>query len=139
MTWLPVAIDFRALRVGLSLPLWFGPQSAKIKAAAIGRERAESLYEYNKTIMSGQWQQALQQYSKSKSSLTYYQSAALQNAELILKQSNLAFRNGEIDYMEFLLATRNAIQIRENFLIGMNDVNQSIIYLEFLAGTSATQ
>jgi cobalt-zinc-cadmium resistance protein CzcA len=130
---------FQGFEVGLSLPLWFGPQSAKIKAAAVGRQRAESLYDYNRTVMNGQWQQATQQYAKSKSSLLYYQSAALQNAELILKQSNLAFRNGEIGYLEFLLATRNALEIRENFLTSMNDVNQSVIYLEFLAGIQTNQ
>ncbi|MEJ1238726.1 TolC family protein [Chryseolinea sp. T2] len=130
---------FQGFEIGLSVPLWFGPQSAKVKAASINEQRAGSVYEYNQTILKGQWQQAIQQYAKSKSSLAYYQTAALQNAELILKQSELAFRNGEIDYMEFLLSTRSAIQIRENFLISLNDVNQSIIYLEFLAGSNNNQ
>lgn len=130
---------FQGFEIGLSLPIWFGPQSARVRAAAISERRAESLYEYNHTVIKGQWQQAMEQYAKSKGSLAYYQGAALQNAELILKQSELAFRNGEIDYMEYLLSIRNAIQIRENYLNSLNDVNQSVIYLEFLAGFYGNQ
>jgi cobalt-zinc-cadmium resistance protein CzcA len=125
---------FQGFQVGLAIPLWFGPQSAKVKAAAIHRQKAQTQFELSQTAMQAQWQLGAQEYIKNKSSVNFYQSAALANAALILKQSDIAFRNGEIDYTEYWLAVRNAMQIRENYLNSLNSLNQSVIHLEFLAG-----
>jgi cobalt-zinc-cadmium resistance protein CzcA len=125
---------FQGFMVGLSIPIWFVPQSAKVKAARINEEKLQLQVDYNHALMQSQWQQTVQEYIKNKSSVNYYQTSALQNAELILRQSNLAYRNGEIDYMEHWLTVRNALQIRENYLNNLNNLNQSVITLEFLAG-----
>ena len=125
---------FQGFTIGLSIPLWFVPQSAKVSAAKFNEQRLQAQFEYNQKLTQGQWQQAVQEYSKNKNSVTYYQTSALQNAELILKQSDLAFRGGEIDYTERWLTVRNALQIRENYLNNLNNLNQSVITLEFLAG-----
>lgn len=125
---------FQGFQVGLAIPLWFGPQSAKVKAAAIHRQKVQTQFELSQTVMLAQWQQSAQEYIKNKSSVNFYQGAALANAALILKQSDIAFKNGEIDYTEYWLAVRNAMQIRENYLNSLNSLNQSVIHLEFLAG-----
>jgi heavy metal efflux system protein len=126
---------FSGFQVGIAVPLWFGPQTARVKATAINQQKSKAQYEYNETLLQGQWQQAVQEYSKNKMSVDYYRSSALQNAELILKQSDLAFRNGEIEYTEYWLSLRNAFQIRDNYLNNLNNLNQSALNLEFLAGT----
>ncbi len=125
---------FDGFMIGLSVPLWFAPQTARVKAARINEERSQKTFEYNQALVAGQWQRAAQELVKNRSSLEYYESSALQNAELILRHSGMAFKNGEIDYTEFWLAIRNAIQIRDNYLNSLNNYNQSIINLEFLAG-----
>lgn len=125
---------FDGFMVGVSIPLWFAPQVARVKAARINEEKTQRTYEYNQSIVTGQWHRAVQEYIKNKSSLDYYESSALANAELILRHSDMAFKSGEIGYTEYWLAIRNAIQIRENYLNGLNNFNQSIINLEFLAG-----
>jgi heavy metal efflux system protein len=43
----------QGLLVGVNLPLWFYPQSARIKAAEIKTEVARSDYNYNKTVFGG--------------------------------------------------------------------------------------
>ncbi len=126
---------FTGIQVGVSIPLWFVPHQGRVKAAEFNRQAAQSNYQYYQTTLHGQLQQAAQQYAKSKSSLEYYRSSALPNAELILKQSQIAFRGGEIGYAEYLLGVRNAISIKEGYLQTLSDYNQSIIYIEFLSGT----
>lgn len=125
---------FTGIQVGVSIPLWFVPHQGRVKAAEFNRQAAQSNYQYYQTTLHGQLQQAAQQYAKSKSSLEYYRSSALPNAELILKQSQIAFRGGEIGYAEYLLGVRNAISIKEGYLQTLSDYNQSIIYIEFLSG-----
>ena len=125
---------FSGFMVGLSIPLWISPQLARVKAARISEERTGKVFEYNQALMSGQWERAMQELAKNRNSLEYYERSALQNADLILRQSDTAFKNGEIDYTEYWLAVRNAIQIKENYLNSLNNFNQSVINLEFLAG-----
>lgn len=126
---------FTGFQVGVSIPLWFFPHQGRVKAAAFNQKAAESNYTNQQKIIQGQSQQAAQLYGKNRNSLEYYRSSALPNADLILKQSQIAFREGEIGYAEYLLGVRNAISIKEGYLQTLSDYNQSIIYIEFLSGT----
>lgn len=125
---------FTGLQVGLSIPLWFAPYKSRVRAAEFNRKAAESNYAYYSQTLEGQRQQAIMQYTVAKNSLAYYRTSALPNADLILKQSEAAFRGGEIGYAEYLMGLRNAITIKENFLTTLRDFNQSIIYIEYLSG-----
>jgi cobalt-zinc-cadmium resistance protein CzcA len=125
---------FSGFQVGVSIPLWFGPHQGRVKAAELNARAAESSYASEKLRMLTLIEQAVQEFQKNKASLEYYQTSALPNADLILKQSQAGFRGGDIAYTEYLLGLRNAIGIRENYLKTLNDYNQSIIYIEFLSG-----
>ncbi len=125
---------FTGFQVGLAIPLWFAPHQGRVKAAEFNKLAAQSNYEYYQISFQGQLQQASQQYTKNKSSLEYFNKSALPNADLILKQSQAAFRGGEIGYAEYLLSLRNAIGIKESYLKTLNDYNQSIFYIEYLSG-----
>lgn len=125
---------FTGFQVGLAIPLWFIPHQGRVKAAEYNRQSAMSNYEYYHKTLQGQYQQAIQEYTKNKNSLDYYTTSALPNAELILKQSQVAFRKGEIGYAEYLLGIQKATTIQEGYLQTLNDYNQSIIYIEFLSG-----
>jgi cobalt-zinc-cadmium resistance protein CzcA len=125
---------FSGLQVGVSLPLWFVPHQGKVKAASLQRQAAEMSYENNTQNLQVQFHTALQYFNKNKMSLGYYRSSALPNADLILKQSQIAFRAGEIGYAEYLMGLRNAASIKENYLLTLSEYNQNIIFLEFLSG-----
>jgi len=125
---------FSGIQLGISIPLWFAPYQGRVKAAEYKKQQAQSSYQYFQTNLLGQLQQAAEQYTKNKNSLDYYRASALPNADLILKQSQIGFRAGEIDYAVYLLGVRNAISIKEGHLQTLNDYNQSIIYIEFLSG-----
>lgn len=126
---------FSGFQVGLALPLWFAPHQGRAKAASFNYQAAQCNYKNFQITLQGQWQQAAQQYTKNRSSLEYYKTSALPNADLILKQSQVAFRGGEIGFAEYLLGVRNAISLKEGHLKTLNDYNQSIIYIEFLSGS----
>ena len=125
---------FTGFQVGISLPIWFVPHQGKVKAAEYNKQAAQQHYENYQHVLQGQFQQAAQQYTKEKNSLEYYRTSALPNADLMLKQSQTAFKGGEIGYAEYLLGIRNAIAIKEGYLQALHDYNQSIIYIEFLSG-----
>lgn len=125
---------FTGFQVGLSIPLWYAPHQGRIKSAEYNRQAAAHSYQYAKKRLQNEYEQAYQGYLKNRTSLSYYKEAALPNAELIIKQSQAAFQNGEIGYAEYLLGLQRAIAVKEGYISTLNDYNQSIIYLEFLSG-----
>jgi cobalt-zinc-cadmium resistance protein CzcA len=124
---------FSGFQVGLGLPLFFGAQQARVKAAGYSQQAANSQYQQQKNTIYSQWQQAMLQYQKSKASLTYYETSATPNAELILKQASSAYRQGEIGTAEFLIQLRQVLAIQESHLSTLHEYNQTILYLEFLS------
>lgn len=125
---------FTGFQVGIALPIWFRPHRGRVKAAEYNARAAENNYRSYRLNLSSQLEQAIQTFQKNKNSLAYYKTSALPNADLILNQSQAAFRGGEIGYTEFLIGVRNAIDIKEGYLQTLNEYNQSIIYLELLSG-----
>ena len=125
---------FTGIQVGVSIPLWLVPQTAKVKAAGLNQKAIESNVEQYQVNVQGQYSQYLQEYIQNKNTLDYYEKNALPNADLIIKQADKGFRSGEIGYVEYLQGIKSALAIKSNYLSSLNQYNQSIIKLEFLLG-----
>jgi len=125
---------FQGVQVGIALPIFFKPFSSRIKAAKIDKQVAESQFSLFETNLQGQYKQAYQDLQKNARSIDYYKKSALPNVNLILKQSQIAFQNGEIGYVEYLQALRTYSEIRFNYLEAINQYNQSVYTLQYLMG-----
>lgn len=125
---------FQGVQAGVSIPIFFKPYSSRIKAAKIEKQVAQSDFNFFETDLSSQFKQAYQDMLKDSKSLDYYQNSALPNANLILKQSQIAFQSGEIGYVEYLQALRTYSDIKFNYLQTVNDYNQSVFTLQYLIG-----
>jgi cobalt-zinc-cadmium resistance protein CzcA len=126
---------FQGFQLGLSFPLWVAPQVARAKAAAFAELETERNAAYFKTMLGSNFNQAKQELKKYLSSLNYYESSAIKNANLILRQSKKSFSTGEISYIEYLQSIKNALAIKSNYLQALNQYNQTVIKIEFLMGT----
>jgi cobalt-zinc-cadmium resistance protein CzcA len=125
---------FSGFQIGLSLPLWFVPPSARTHAARIQTQQVAAQIDQSTRVLQGQWMQTWQEYEKSKTSLIYYRQSALNNADELIRQATLNFTKGEISYAEYALAMKQALQIREGYLAQLHQLNQTVITLEYLAG-----
>ncbi|PZR39885.1 MAG: hypothetical protein DI538_05710 [Azospira oryzae] len=125
---------FQGLQAGVSIPLWFAPHMARIKAASIATEVVRKQSESFTLQLTQQYNQALQELIKNRNSLDYYRSAALKTADLLITQSRLAFKSGEVDHTVLLLNLKQALSIREGYLIALQQYNQSIIIIDYLNG-----
>lgn len=128
---------FSGFMVGLAIPLWFVPSTARVKAAGARSEAVRFQSESLEKQLQGEWRQAVQQFEKNSSSLNYFQNSALPNADLLIRQSSAAFRAGEIGQADFRLNVQQGLSIQEAYLQTLLDYNQSILTLEFLAGIYA--
>ena len=125
---------FQGIEVGLSLPLWFAPHTAKIKAAALENEVADQQYKAYHQQLAGRYEQALKEHAKTSASLQYYNTYALPNASDLIRQNDLAFRAGEIDYTTYLMNLKNAVTIREGYIGTLKDHLLNSITLNYLTG-----
>ena len=125
---------FQGFQVGVAIPIFYRSYSAKGKAALIGKEMAENDLYLQQQSIGGQYQQAIKEYQKNSARYAYFQSSAMTNAILILKNSGTAYRNGEIGYSEYLMNLKQVNTIKENHLMALFQVNQSVNQIEFLIG-----
>ncbi|MBK0401877.1 CusA/CzcA family heavy metal efflux RND transporter [Adhaeribacter sp. BT258] len=125
---------FQGVEVGVSIPLWLGPTKANVKAAEIREKIAQSNLDYNQKTIQGQYAQLVQQFLQYQASLQFYQQNALPQANLITSNATLAFRSGEIGYLEFIQALNRAQTIRTEHLELLNQYNQAAIAVEFFTG-----
>lgn len=126
---------FQGVTASVAFPLFNKPFSSRIKAAKVDQQIAESNLELARNNLNGQYREAVQQYEKEKKNLQYYESSALPNAELMLKQAQRAFQAGEISYVEYLQALQTGSEIRMNYLQAIRDMNLSVVTLEYFQPT----
>jgi len=130
----PRSKQFTGFQLGLAIPLWIKPNLARAKAAAFQEEAMRKKAQQYEITLNGGFEQAVRELDKSAATINYYETSALQNAELILSQSRKAFHAGEISYIEYLQSLKISIGIKSNYLLALNQYNHSIITLEFILG-----
>lgn len=125
---------FSGIQVGISIPLWFAPYTAKIKAAKQKTQQAQINAEnYSKTL-AGNYQSLLGEYSKYASNLDYYEKQAIPEADLIIDQATKSYRAGAMDYLDYIQNLSRALGIKQNYLDALNNYNQTVISIDYVSG-----
>lgn len=105
---------FYSYQVGIQMPLFFWGQTSKIKAAKIDQEIAKANRSRQNLEIKSRFADQKEQYLKWSESWTYYQEEALPLAKEQQKGAITSFREGAIDYMQFIQNVRDALQIKVN-------------------------
>ena len=121
-------------QIGVSIPLFAKPLRARVAAARIGQDRAEAQRTARERTLEGDVATTLQSYQKNRQALVYYRESALPQAALIREQVTKSYRAGEIGYVELLQNLRTVSEIQTGYLAALNDLNQTLINLDFLLG-----
>ncbi|MBT9395280.1 TolC family protein [Hymenobacter sp. NST-14] len=125
---------FHVVQAGVAVPLLGGVQKSRIEAARLGEQAAETQLHYAATQLGGQLANLRRQLSRARASLTYYEQTALPQARLILDTAEKSFRAGDIDYVEYVVNTEPAWQIRAAHLDQVQRYNDLALQLLSLAG-----
>lgn len=125
---------FTGFQLGLALPLWAGPQLARSRAASLNAQALERKAKETSNALKNTYLEALQELTKSNGSVSYYETSANTQASLIIRQAQLSFRQGELNFNDYLLALRSALQIQTGYLSALRSYNQSIIKIHYLNG-----
>lgn len=123
---------FNYITAGISVPLFFGSQSAKNKAAKAEYQNYEAQSNAVKTELSAQLANAVKEKEKYSNSLNYYETQGLANAQTIINAANDQLGNGDIDYLQWVLVVNQAITIKNEYLDTVNNYNKAVIALQTL-------
>lgn len=123
--------DLMAFEVGVSVPLSFGAQKARKRAAQAGIEQAQLEQQQAARLREGELLQARQRVERSEGIVRYYQQAAARAAELA-RTSTVAYEQGEIGYVEHMQNLQTAAETQLARLDALNDYNQEKLTLKNL-------
>lgn len=121
-----------SFNVGISVPIFFGSQSNRIKATSYATQQAALEKEYVHKQLSESVQQQLDIITAQETVIHYYQESALKNAAIIKDHANKSYKNGDISYIEYIQSTETALSIQMNFLDAVLQYNLSHNTLHYL-------
>ncbi|MDC8001398.1 CusA/CzcA family heavy metal efflux RND transporter [Aequorivita todarodis] len=121
-----------AYQIGLKIPLLFSGNASKIKASKIAANVSQQQAEDYKIQLNSRKLQLLNEVSKYEEALSYYETEGKSLSEEILKTANIGFKNGEIDFFQFIQSLENAYEIELQYLQNLNNYNQAVIALNYL-------
>jgi cobalt-zinc-cadmium resistance protein CzcA len=122
------------IQLGLALPLFNGAGRARIRSEQLSAAATQTRHELSVSQIRLQYQQELELYSKYREVAGYYAGEGLKQAEEQLRIADISFTLGEIGYIEYIQNTSAAIQTKLTYLEAVNQVNQSVIQIQFLKG-----
>lgn len=125
---------FKGFQFGIGIPLFFWGQQGKVQATKIQTQIAQAELENYQVVVKTTFIQQLQEYEKYSGMVNYYENTATPQANEIQKVAQLAYNKGEIGYVEFIQNLTQAITIKTQYIKAINELNQTIININYLIG-----
>ncbi len=118
---------FYSYQAGISFPLLYFNQKGKTVSKRIDYQIAARTYEQINLEMQASYKEKMINYYALKEVILFYTEEALPLADEQIQASTLAYRLGNIDYVQFIQNVETAINTKNEFL------KQQIAYLELAA------
>jgi cobalt-zinc-cadmium resistance protein CzcA len=122
---------FSGWSIGLSMPLWFLPQNARVQQARIASEKAQNNLRYQQFNLQKEIENLVLQLDQIQNDLLYYHESALKKATILEQTARLQFEKEEIGYLEFIQSIQTAREIKLGYLETLYEYNITAIKLEF--------
>ncbi|NND16029.1 MAG: CusA/CzcA family heavy metal efflux RND transporter, partial [Eudoraea sp.] len=119
-------------QVGLKIPLFFNNRASRIKASAIAADQTNAYIADQKMILSIRYKELMNRYNRYKEALEYYDSEGKELADELLKTSEIYFKNGEIDFFQYIQSIENAYELKLDHLEQLHQYNKAVIALNYL-------
>lgn len=125
-------VSFNSYKAGISLPILYFGKSSKSKAAKINYEIIESEKNEISILLKKEYSVLLSMLRKQHLELSYYKDKGLHMASEILKTAEMGYKNGEIDFFQYIQSLENASEIQINFLESLLKYNKIALKINYL-------
>tara|TARA_R110002167_G_scaffold108803_27_gene277786 strand:- start:1809 stop:6140 length:4332 start_codon:yes stop_codon:yes gene_type:complete len=124
--------SLNGFKLGVKIPLFFHGQLANVKAAKIAAEMAQERTNDYKIQLTARYTELMAQLHTYEKALAYFEKEGTELSEQILNTARVSFKNGEIDFFQYLQSIENAQNIQLDYLDNLNRYNQTVIQLNYL-------
>ncbi len=107
-------------------------KSSRIKASKIAETIAVEEFQNYQIQLHTKYEVLLSELHQNQKALDYYEKEGLELSNEILKTANGSFKNGEINFYQYILSLENAYEIQLSHLENLNKYNQTIITINYL-------
>jgi len=116
--------------MGLSIPLFWGNQSAKIKALKLNTEAYNLFVQYKRSEQVLKLNQMNEQIQKQLSLVNEYKKVLNDNAMLLLELLNKNLKSGNTDYFKWIQSIENIVVLKKEYYQSLIDLYEN--YYEFI-------
>lgn len=125
---------FHSVQAGVNISLFPGAQRSRIRATKTLMQQTQAEYDLASQRLVNNYLTLFEQYNMLLQNVQTYESSLMKNATIILNAANLQFKNGEINYLEWVLLTNQAVSIQSAYIDALQNLNKTQIQLETLTG-----
>jgi cobalt-zinc-cadmium resistance protein CzcA len=118
-------------QVGLAIPILFSGTSSKIKMAQLDLKSWEQQKQNEEQKMVQYLSQKESELAKYQEAINYYNQFGKKLADEILKVANLSYKNGEIDFFQYIQSLENATTIQVDYLDTLLQYNNTQLELYY--------
>ena len=119
-------------QLGVKIPILFGGQSSRIKAARFAEDAAIAESSEYKIQLNAKWNTLKMELEQLQETLDYYENEGAALSDEILKTASGNFRNGEIDFYQYIQSLESAYEIELDYLEKLQQYNLTAIAINFL-------
>ncbi len=124
--------NFKGYQLGLKIPLLFGGNASKIKASKIARDIVDEQEQDYKAKLNAEHKVLLAKLQQYDEAIGYYETQGKNLSEVIIKTAERTFKEGEIDFFQYIQSIETAKDIELTYLDNLNKYNQTIIAINYL-------
>lgn len=117
---------------GIKIPLFFSGHASKIRASKIAQEVVEEQQQDYQVNLETECQSLLAKLKQYEEAINYYETQGKALSEEIVKTAERTFKEGEIDFFQYIQSIETAKDIELTYLDNLNTYNQTIIAINYL-------
>lgn len=123
---------FNAVQVGVGIPLFTKGQRALAKAAKTKVAISANEYQRKEIELKNRFVQQVNNYTNQLKVIESYEQKQLPKSEIILKTVQKQMEVGEIDYLDWVILTNQAVKTKVEYIENLERLNQIGSELNFL-------
>lgn len=123
---------FNAVQVGVGIPLFTKGQRALAKATKAKVAISENEYQQKEIELKNRFVQQVNNYNNQLKVVESYEQKQLPKSETILKTVQKQMEVGEIDYLDWVILTNQAVKTKVEYIENLEKLNQIGSELNFL-------
>ncbi len=124
--------NLMAFEVGVAVPIFYGAQRARVKAARHDVELAATQRQQAERQAQGRYERARSEYARAQQALAYYDQEGRRQALHMARLAQISYENGEIGYVEYMQNLQTALDVQLQYANAVNEYNQAVVELNYI-------